>query len=101
MPLRTVIETVRRHLGMYVEAETFDCGVSFLSGSGTAQSGGFLVGFREWLVVRADRANNLAWPGVLLTVVGGLEARGDSAKTINGLFDLLEEFFAARQAGDG
>lgn len=101
MALPPFIEGVRRRPGMYVSPETFDCVVSFLCGYDAAQSGGFLVGFREWLVVRADGANNLAWPGLVRLLPEDVQAEADSAKSISGLFALLEEYFDARQAHDG
>jgi len=101
MTLAPAIEALRRHPGMYVWPETFECVVSFLSGYDAAQSGGFLVGFREWLIVRADEGNNLAWPSLVLTVIGDLGEERESAKLIDGLFDLFDEFFAIRQSGDG
>jgi hypothetical protein len=99
--LPPVIESLRHHLGMYLRSETFDCVVSFLSGYDEAQSGGFLIGFREWLVVRADGGNNLAWPSLVLVVLGVPEERGESEKLIEGLFNLLEEFIAVRQSHNG
>jgi hypothetical protein len=101
MSLPPAIARIKDRPGMYLRVNTFDVVVSFIDGYNAAVSGGLLVGLREWLIVRIDGANNLAWSELVLFALGNPEVRGDQAALINGLFDILEEFMAVREGPDG
>jgi hypothetical protein len=85
---------------MMLHPAGFDHVMAFLTGYDAAMSGGFLAGFREWLVMRAGRGTNLAWSGLVREFVGDPATRGDEAATRD-LFAILEEFLAARDVHDG
>jgi hypothetical protein len=101
MALPNIIEKVRDRPGMYVGCETFDGIVAFISGYDAALLNGFLVGFREWLIVRANDGSNLAWDGILTLLLSKSVDYKESSQKQPGLFRLLEEFWAARNAPDG
>jgi hypothetical protein len=50
---------------MYVGCADFSAVVAFLDGFNAARGGGPLLGFREWLVVKANTGNNLHWAGLV------------------------------------
>jgi hypothetical protein len=52
--------------GMYVHEHTFDAVAAFLNGFDTACGGRVLAGFREWLILKLDYGNNLAWTELFL-----------------------------------
>ena len=54
---------------MWVSPANFGSVAAFLTGFDVALEGGFLKGFREWLIVRADGCNNLVWPGIVAYVI--------------------------------
>jgi hypothetical protein len=101
MSLPSDIANIRNRPGMYLRANTFDVVVSFIDGYDIAISGGLLIGLREWLIVRVDGSNNLAWSGLILAAQGDPAAAGDQAALISGLFSLLEEFMKVREEPDG
>lgn len=101
MSLPPAIAKIKDRPGMYLRVNTFDVVVSFIDGYNAAVSGGLLVGLREWLIVRVDGANNLAWPEIILFALGESGVRADQAALINGLFNILEEFMAEREGPDG
>ena len=47
--------------GMFIRVVDLDCGFSFIQGFDTALDGKFLIGFREWLILKLNYGNNLAW----------------------------------------
>jgi len=64
MALPAVIAHLKRYPGMFLSSVEFDGMTAFLNGYDIAQSGGFLVGFREWLIVQARTPTSrgfLAW----------------------------------------
>lgn len=101
MGLPSVLQNIKERPGMYLHAATFDAVVAFVEGYNAAICGGFLVGFREWLIVRVDGANNLAWSGLILFALDDIEGRGDQLVLIKGLFGILEEFIAVRDEREG
>jgi hypothetical protein len=101
MGLPPIIEGLRRKPDMFLLSTTFDCVVAFLDGYDAAQSGGLLAGFREWLIVRADDGNNLAWPGLVSLLLKDKLTSADNDRRIKYLFDLLDEFIAVRNENDG
>ena len=66
MALPAILEKARRAPGMWFRPVTFDVAVAFISGYDAALHEGPLTGLREWLIVRVDGGNNLAWPGLVL-----------------------------------
>jgi hypothetical protein len=86
---------------MYLRVNTYDAAVAFVGGYNTAQSGGLLVGFREWLIVRVDGAENRAWTELVLLELGDPKEKGEQSELIKGLFRVLEEFVAVRDVRDG
>jgi hypothetical protein len=55
--------------GMYVGATDFSAVVAYIDGFNAARGGGPLLGFREWLVMRANTGNNLHWAGLVKLVI--------------------------------
>ncbi len=83
---------------------------AFVEGLDTASDGSFLVGFREWLIVRAGFGNNLTWQGLVLHLaLDGWGERESLAKrtaedeVVAGrvLVDLLVQFLSERDAPYG
>jgi hypothetical protein len=105
MPLPHVLEMVRRRPLMYLRSVEFDVVVAFVDGFDTATNHGLLVGFREWLVLRLNDGNNLAWSDLLLMIDQSERAGTPSAATeearVAFLFATLEEFFAERERPEG
>ncbi|MDC0679130.1 hypothetical protein [Sorangium atrum] len=94
---------------MYLSNVSYDTVVAFVEGYDLALHGGFLVGFREWLIVKLDDGNNLSWP---VLVLGLMERVGERSpvevKSAEGqsvamafLFDTLEKFVHEREAPSG
>jgi hypothetical protein len=54
---------------MFVADTNFHQVVAFIDGFNAARDGGPLLGFREWLVVRANTGDNLGWASLLKLVV--------------------------------
>ncbi|HEY0479574.1 MAG TPA: hypothetical protein VGD37_18770 [Kofleriaceae bacterium] len=100
MTLPVPLAALRDRPGMMLHPAGFDHVIAFLTGYDAATSGGFLAGFREWLVMRAGRGTNLAWQGLARELVGDPATRGDEA-AVRDLFAVLEEFLAARDVHDG
>jgi len=100
MGLPPLIEALRSRPGMFVNPQTLDVITAFLRGYDAALYGGLLIGFREWLIVRSDGGNNLAWEALARDLLGK-NLLGDEMKAIEMLFGLLEEFTNARDMPDG
>ena len=81
---------------MFVPSVNFDSLSGFLQGYDTATQGELLNGFREWLVVRANGGNNLAWCG-LVELIG----RSNGKDNLTNLLELLPEFWRDRDTSDG
>lgn len=103
---RRVFSELRRTPGMFVWNVNYDSITGFIEGYDQAFQGGALLGFREWLVVRNDGGNNLAWVGLVLYLAfpgaaDPYERMNESPEArdaaLNMLFDLLDEFLAIRQ----
>jgi hypothetical protein len=101
MPLPHELEMVRRYPGMYLRRVDFDGAVAFVHGFDVATNGGLLVGFREWLIVRLNGGNNLAWSELLLSLDQSERAGDPSAATeearVAFLFSTLDEFLTERE----
>jgi hypothetical protein len=101
MSLPPELANVGKRPSMYLRVSTFDAAVSFVDGYDMALSGGLLVGFREWLIVRVDGASNMAWTALVLLALEDPEAQGEQSVLIKGLFRVLEEFVAVRDVYGG
>lgn len=66
MPMPDSLSRFFHAPGMYVHDPTFDAVAAFLSGFDTACGGRVLAGFREWLILKLDYGNNLAWTELFL-----------------------------------
>ncbi|MEU4157709.1 hypothetical protein [Actinoplanes sp. NPDC026670] len=67
-------------------------------GFDAAMSGGLLSGFREWLIVRLDDGNNLAWPALAERAVA---ESSDFDAPMETLFALLDDFLAVKESHNG
>lgn len=60
-----LIQHLCKRPGMYVVPPQMGTVIAFIDGFNVASNGEPLAGFREWLVVRANGGNNLAWGGIV------------------------------------
>jgi hypothetical protein len=79
---------------------------AFVSGMNHALNADFLAGFREWLIVRANKGANLGWEALArLIALPDSDAwelsPEDNERARNGFLDLLSEFLAIRAKRDG
>ena len=101
MSLTEVIRHLCENPGMYVSPANLATVMAYLSGFDRARDGGPLCGFREWLIVRLNEGNNLAWTGLaprLFPSVAdqvGLDPENE-ASSIRALGAVLEMFFKFR-----
>lgn len=97
--------------GMFVGKASFHMVASFLFGydaHAVRHGGPGLTGWRDWLVARRGRDCNHAWPGQVLhialpdgwTKLWDLPPE-DEERALKVLFELLDEFAAEREAGQG
>ncbi|XXX76289.1 hypothetical protein WMF30_52425 [Sorangium sp. So ce134] len=94
---------------MYLSNVSYDTIVAFVEGYDLALCRGFLVGFREWLVVKLEDGNNLSWSVLVLNLMGRVGERSSTeVKSAEGpgvaiefLFDTLEQFLDEREAPSG
>jgi len=92
---------VCRRPDMYVNPANFGTVCALLDGFDMARSGGPLLGFQPWLVMRRNGGKNLRWPGLIKLAlpeeaVGGGELAEE--RRIEALGRLLGEFLAYRRA---
>ncbi|MDH5676667.1 MAG: hypothetical protein OEZ06_31405 [Myxococcales bacterium] len=96
---------VCRRPGMFVQSASFAAVCSYMHGFDTALSGGALVGFREWLLLRGSEWNNMPWWGIVRQQVLGSFMPSDpiappeDERLRDELARLLEEFSKAQAAG--
>lgn len=95
--------------GLHAGRVSFRTVTNFLEGYDMACRGGLLSGLREWLVVRADGGNDIAWP----SIVTGLGFPGrppppedewtleDHQRLVGLTFELLGQYVHDRLAPDG
>jgi hypothetical protein len=105
MNLPSVLVDLRRAPGMF-GCMGFDSVASYIEGYDAALSGGLLVGFREWLVVKVDQGNNLSWTalvrlplevsGVLGPPDGQRRTDAQEREAVEFLFVTLENYLAVR-----
>ncbi|WP_437733433.1 hypothetical protein [Sorangium sp. So ce1335] len=105
-----LFEKIRSRTGMCLREETYAAASAFVLGYDLAAHGGVLNGFREWLIVRLDTGNNLAWTALVLRAAfpGNPDpqaAHRSSVATqrhaIDVLFQLIAEFDDYRAKPDG
>ncbi len=102
---RSFFKELRRTTGMFVLHADYHSVSAFIGGYDTALQGGALYGFREWLVVKADKGNNLCWDGLVLCLAfpdadDPFELDGSSEThrlALDTLFDLIDEFLTVRE----
>jgi hypothetical protein len=99
---RSMVAGLCARPGMYVGAATFSAVVAYIDGFNRARGDGPLLGFREWLVVRANAGNNLHWAGLLKRVMPPADASdsGEKQETywIEAAGRLIAEYLAYRDA---
>ncbi len=110
MDVGRTLDFLRSRPGLLGLDGSFGQHAAFVDGINAGQDGGFLLGFREWLIVRADVGANLTWRGLVLrlSLPNGAESgnlsnlSADEDKQIAAAFvELLSEFIDAREKPDG
>ncbi|MER6768184.1 hypothetical protein ABT389_00220 [Streptomyces bacillaris] len=110
MEYRQLFTDVRRRPGSYGLSGSFREAVAFINGCDAGNSWGLLVGFREWLALKAETEANLAWPFLILKIAkipagdseAGVQFSGaDEAKSLEVLFEELDSFLSARNGVHG
>jgi hypothetical protein len=102
-----LVDHVRKYPGMLGLDRSFGQTAAFVNGVNAGQDGKFLIGFREWLIVRAkDKGADLAWEGLVHHIAspGGVSrsrSAEDDEHARDVLLDLLSEFLAARERHEG
>jgi hypothetical protein len=102
---RTLFSSVHRRPEMHGVPNTFPGLCAFVAGVDAGNEWQFLVGFREFLVVRADKGANLSWPGLVRHIAfpgkdhlpaDQLADPNREQHAIDTLFALLDEFLERR-----
>ena len=96
-----LVASLCRRPDMYVYPATFGTVCALLAGFDMARSGGPLLGFQPWLVMRRNGGNNLGWARLVeLELPGNAEGDGRTAdeRRIEALGCLIGEFLAYRRA---
>jgi len=109
MAVSYVLEHVMKHPSMYFSPVEFDVAAAFIQGFNLAGSGGLLVGFREWLIVKLGDGNNLTWGALVLRLAfpdaetprQHLLRSGEQKRAVEFLFGLLQEFWQERESHGG
>jgi hypothetical protein len=101
-----LLDVVRTRPGMLGLDRSFGQTAAFVNGLNEGQDGKFLIGFREWLVVRANLGADLAWEGLVDHIaspgqVSRSRSADDDEHARDVLLDLLSEFLAARERRQG
>jgi hypothetical protein len=106
---RELFEKVGKYPRMYLRRGTYDEAVAFVLGCDAGNAWGLLTGFDEWLVIRLDGPNNLAWTELVLDSAFPGEADYDAAllrpggqdHALKTLVELLTAFLDERKKRDG
>ncbi|GAA3472370.1 hypothetical protein GCM10018965_069230 [Nonomuraea roseola] len=112
MPLRTPrehLEDIRRRPGAYGLDGSYRLFTTYIAGFDAGGGHTLLEGFREWLIVQVNGANNLVWEALVLMLAfpgetGLSSVRVDeerNAVAVGVLFDALERFLADRDGRPG
>lgn len=104
--LPPVIERLRRSQSTFFVPMTFNTCVSFLLGFNSAQEGGLLFGFREWLIVKLGEELNAAWPAFIIKLAlrsgrTSFDPDEQSEENVAYLLDTLDTFLAERSTYTG
>ena len=106
MDYRKLFSDVHARPGLWgLRDGSFATCTAFVLGVDAGSDHELLTGFREWLVVRFDGGNNLAWTGLVLRLAfpdfdgGPMPPDGDQ-QAVDTLFGLLDEFLALRTDRD-
>ncbi len=101
--LNIILEDLKRHTSMYLEPGNISYATvtAYIKGIDDATSGGALVGFREWLVIKVGGKNNICWTELVLSLLypdvpfprQHLQDAHKDELAVAGLFDLLTEFY--------
>lgn len=87
---------------MYGLDGSYEGVVAFILGFDAATSGAALLGFREWLIVRAGDGNNLAWTALVSRIVEAETSEGSATGVQSDhLLQVLDEFLEERESRDG
>lgn len=110
MEYRELFRSVRQRPAVHGLDGSCGAVTAYVLGCDAAISGALLTGFREWLIVRLGDGNNLAWPALVARICCPgipldrfpyqLDAESN-ARAHDGLFELLDEFLAAREQSGG
>jgi hypothetical protein len=106
MEYRTLFRNLHRRPGLYGLDGSYAQFCVFIDGVDYGNDRGLLTGFREWLVLRAGKGDNLIWRALVLHLALPGEAQpsrepsdGPEANEIavDTLFALLDEFLGWRE----
>lgn len=106
MDYRTLFRNVRRRPGLYGLDGSYTQFCVFIDGVDYGNDRGLLTGFRELLVPRAGKGDNLAWRALVLHLAFPGQAQpsrqpSESPETnqlaVDMLFALLDEFLERRE----
>jgi hypothetical protein len=91
---------------MYLPVASHDAVVAYVLGYDAATQGGLLVGFREWLIVKLQDGNNLAWPALVLEMTRRDRAQRPAPENaeshaVEVMNATLEQFASERNARGG
>ncbi|MET8233448.1 hypothetical protein ABZS77_22540 [Micromonospora sp. NPDC005298] len=105
---RDLFANVRKRPGMWLIRDDFASVVAFVEGCDQGNARTLLTGFQPWLVTRAGCLNNHVWWSIvahLTEPIGPKKVRDMDphldARTVETLFDLLDEFLELRDEHDG
>ena len=110
MDYRKLLLEVHARPGMWGLDGSYGQFCVFLTGIDAGNDWQWLSGFREWLIVRADTGNNLAWSGLVLLLAFPdvdtgrrdlLTEPENNKRAVDTLFTALDEFLAQRAAHNG
>ncbi|MFC9690938.1 hypothetical protein ACFTSF_20470 [Kribbella sp. NPDC056951] len=103
MDYKELIRNVRARPILYGLDESYGSLQSFFLGCDVGSRGEFLLGFREWLIVKTDGGNNLSWPGLVQRVraSAGESSGYRELSDTDALLALIDEFLEIRQQDDG
>lgn len=110
MDYRQLFADIRRRPGSYGLSGSFREAVSFINGCDAGNSWGLLIGFPEWLALKANAGANLTWPALVLKLaeveLDGAETGRElpapaEAKALDVLFAELDSFLASRNGPHG
>lgn len=106
-PHAEVFDGLKRCPEMYLLRADFSSISAYVSGYDMACEGGALVGFHEWLALKAQHGANWGWPSLVLHIAGlshtTAPERGspEDARAVAAFFALYEEFAATRLSPNG